>query len=777
MWEEKIVKELLWEQEEPRWVEKKIVREILKQEVQPRFWIKKQLLRELLYTEGHIEKNIIKMIFEQEPFITSVFPVEKKWLVRELLEKIPSEYVEKKLVREVLFNKSVEKKIAQEILKEELLIGEPRFVEKKLIREILKQKVQPRFWLKKQLIRELLYLEEPRHIEKSIIKMIVEHESVLGHVFPVEKKWLVRELLEKIPTEYVEKKLVREILFENKLVEKQLIRKQLFEQEPVELMTRQFEKVMYPTMEQRTVMPVVYNYPIDLTLPLVETELFCHKVEGRHIFPTSGYLHMVWKSLAKLQGVYEIEKLPVVFENVEFHRPTIMMVRGTPVKKIVEFKVKIVPTTGLFEIVESEKVVVSGRVKVATKRVYETVLPQREQFYLPVEETLRREEIYEQLKQLKNIEVEEELKTLLKTDIKCQYGEMLWTGKWIPFLEGLVQMKQFAKRRTTGFMLPRRIGQLTIDPIMHQQYVEKKLLNKLCFEQQIFNKHHVLPLVYDRRVKKTVVGGVELVELKGMFVPRIEKIEREILFQQQPLFQTVYNKVVVPETLFGSEEMIGEELPVEMLLHKIKREYTQYYVEECKRFAEYIVKKTVEKELLTTLVRPTTIVPTPLPVVLKHLIKKIQCERKYAHLLREEPIIGHIVLGGEFLQLLKTIVEEIHLIKEETTVLRRVQCLLVERLYKTLEKDVVINMVLAKPYFVKVFKTILEQQPIERIYQQLPWTTLYEREPRFLRNTTILPEVPVVPRFFDLEQRMKMFEEPRFRVFRTPSERVFNKYL
>jgi len=134
---------------------------------------------------------------------------------------------------------------------------------------------------------------------------------------------------------------------------------------------------------------------------------------------------------------------------------------------------------------------------------------------------------------------------------------------------------------------------------------------------------------------------------------------------------------------------------------------------------------------------------------------------------------------------LKTIVEEIHLIKEET-LLRRVQCLLVERLYKTLEKDIIINMVgQVKPYFVQVFKTILEQPeillPQQRFYQvpQLPWTTLYEREPRFLRNTTtLLPEVPVVPRFFDLEQRMKMFEEPRFRgVFRTPSERVFNKYL
>jgi len=393
------------------------------------------------------------------------------------------------------------------------------------------------------------------------------------------------------------------------------------------------------------------------------------------------------------------------------------------------------------------------------------------------------------LKQLKGIEVEEELKTLLKTDITCQYGEMLWTGKWIPFLEGLIQMKQFAKRRTTGIMLPRRITQLIIDPIMHQEYVEKKLINQLYNQQ--YNKY-VLPVVYDRCVKKTVVGGVKIVELKGQFVPCIEQLEREILFQQQPFFggvyptTTLFNKVVVPEMPLMNEYLptttvFGEELPIEMLLHKIKREYVQYYVEECKRFAQYIVKKTIVEPTTvfntTTLIRPT-IVPTPLPVTLKHLIEKIKYERKY---LSQEPIINAIVQGGEFLQLLKTIVEEIHLIKEET-LLRRVKCVLVEKLFKTLEKDVIINMVgHVKPHFVQIFKTILEQPeivlPQQRFYQPtLPWTTLYEQQPRFLRNTTVLPEV-VAPRFFDLEQRMKMFEEPRMKIFRSPSELVFNKYL
>jgi len=719
--EKKLISELLWEQEEPRFVEKKIIRELLNQEVEPRIWEQKQLIRE--------------------------------------------------------------------ILKEEI---EPRqWEQKKLVNEVLNQEVvEPRFWIKKQLLRELLFIEEAnKHVEKKVLREILFNQELIN-VFPVEKKWLLRKVFEQIPTEYVEKKLIREILFNQEVIPttypvvEKILREQIYEQP--ELMTRQFEKLNMTCPLEQTIMPVVFKYPIDLTLPVIEKEILCHQVEGRCIYPTSGYLHMVWKSLAKLQGVMEIEKLPVVFEKVEFHRPTIMMVRGTPVKKIFEFKVKIVPTTGLFEIVENEKVIVSGCVKVAqTKRVYETVLPQFQQLQqqqLYGEELLRGEEIYHELKQLKGIELEEELKTLVKTDLKCQYGEMLWTGKWIPFLEGLIQMKQFAKRRTMGVMLPRRITQLIIDPIMHQEYVEKKILNKMYYNQLV-NKH-VLPVVYDRRVKKTVVGGVEIVELKGMFVPRIEKIEREILFQQQPYFVQqpgMYTtpKMVVPELFEQQLPLFGEELPVELVLNKLKREYVQYYVEECKRFAEYIVKKTLET---TTLLRP--IVPTPLPVTLKHLIQKIQYERKYFQYFQHEPIFTAIVQGGEFLQLLKCIVEEIHLIKEESLI-RRVKCLLVEnlRFYKTLEKDVLINMINVKPHFVQLFKTILEQPeillPQQRFVQ--PWTTTVfeqEQQPRFLRNTTVVPELPItMPRFFDLEPRMKMFQEPRLRVFRSPSEYVFNKYL
>jgi len=431
-----------------------------------------------------------------------------------------------------------------------------------------------------------------------------------------------------------------------------------------------------------------------------------------------------------------------------------MTVRGTPVKEIFNFHVKIHPVTGLFQVVEEEKVIVTGRVRVI-KRENVVVVPQQLPVFLPI----RGEEIYQQLK-LKGIEVEEELKTLIGADLKCQYGQMLWTGKWVSFLEGLVQLKTFAKRHTIcgGIMMPRRIEQLTINPIAHLQYVQQ-------LQQQ------VLPVVYDRRIKKTVVGGIELVELKGQFVPRIEQLEREVLFQQ---FQQQQQQ----QSIFFPTYKGFETVEITAELEQLQQEFVHYYVEECKRIAQYIVKKVnntntlfFEEPLMTT-----TVVVRPVPQTLQYLINKVnKYERKvYQHL----PLLTAIVeqQGLELLQLLKTIVEEIQLVQEQEQILRRVKYFFGHknvRFYQTIEQDVILaNLVRnVKPHFVQIFKTILEQLEIMPCQ---PWTGINNTivEPRMIRNNVVFPEF-VMPSTY--EQTLE--QEPRLRLFRSPSEIVLPKYF
>lgn len=52
-----------------------------------------------------------------------------------------------------------------------------------------------------------------------------------------------------------------------------------------------------------------------------------HTIDGRVIFPATGYLCIVWKTLARALGL-AVEQLPVVFEDVVLHQATILPKTG-----------------------------------------------------------------------------------------------------------------------------------------------------------------------------------------------------------------------------------------------------------------------------------------------------------------------------------------------------------------------------------------------------------------------------------------------------------------
>lgn len=65
---------------------------------------------------------------------------------------------------------------------------------------------------------------------------------------------------------------------------------------------------------------------------------------------------LAWKTLAKLRNK-NFDEMPIVLENVQFHRATIMPKEGT-----VKFLVNIFDGTGDFEICEGGTLTVSGKI-------------------------------------------------------------------------------------------------------------------------------------------------------------------------------------------------------------------------------------------------------------------------------------------------------------------------------------------------------------------------------------------------------------------------------
>jgi len=288
------------------------------------------------------------------------------------------------------------------------------------------------------------------------------------------------------------------------------------------------------------------KYTVDIESLLErESYLLNHQVNGRVLYPTTGYLYLVWKSLAQMQRQqprtgsftqpilldsvfgqsYGLEQLPpVCFENIQIHRATVLREQPqqiviVPQNRRVLFQINIQPTTGLFEIVEGKNVIVTGRVYIPSTGA-EFVTPFKTQWESQVRCNLvvPQEQVYEKFR-LSGYEFNGEFQPIVRSNVSGTQGELLWTGKWIPFLDAMLQMNVFAQQQLGGeqlrqTVLPTRIRSVKINPIEHLIRAEKFV---------------TLPVVHDLYTNKTLCGCVEITGLqvtpvvlpRGQFYPTI----------------------------------------------------------------------------------------------------------------------------------------------------------------------------------------------------------------------------------------------------------------
>ncbi|PIO30635.1 hypothetical protein AB205_0176750 [Aquarana catesbeiana] len=81
-----------------------------------------------------------------------------------------------------------------------------------------------------------------------------------------------------------------------------------------------------------------------------------HCIDGRVLYPATGYLVLAWRTLARSLGVV-MEQTPVIFEEVTIHRATILPKTG-----IVQLEVRLMPASKRFEVSESGNLAASGKI-------------------------------------------------------------------------------------------------------------------------------------------------------------------------------------------------------------------------------------------------------------------------------------------------------------------------------------------------------------------------------------------------------------------------------
>ncbi|KAG5885209.1 hypothetical protein JTB14_012232 [Gonioctena quinquepunctata] len=231
-----------------------------------------------------------------------------------------------------------------------------------------------------------------------------------------------------------------------------------------------------------------------------------HTIDGRVLFPATGYLTLVWKTYAKLRNE-DFEQLPVVLEDVQFHRATIMPKEGS-----VKFLINIFEGTGEFELCEGGSVAVTGKIYVPEDVSKESLdltkpLAKAEQDVLP----LNTADIYKELR-LRGYDYTGIFRGISESDNRGISGKLKWENNWISFIDTMLQFSILGQN-TKELYLPTRLQRAFINPKEHLNAI-----NSLPEQED-------LPVHMYRNIGVIKSAGIELRGMKASLAPRRQQAQ------------------------------------------------------------------------------------------------------------------------------------------------------------------------------------------------------------------------------------------------------------
>ncbi|CAH1155577.1 unnamed protein product [Phaedon cochleariae] len=190
-------------------------------------------------------------------------------------------------------------------------------------------------------------------------------------------------------------------------------------------------------------------------------------VDGKIVFPVSGYLVIVWKSFAKLKNM-DFQKLPVVFTDVHFHRTIIISDKNS-----VRFLINILEGTGGFEVCENGSVVASGKISVPEDASTESMVLPELNNTSEEEKVLRltSNDIYKELR-LRGYDYRGIFKGIIESDGLGLRGTLAWKNNWTTFIDTMLQFSSLRKNSRDLYVIT-RLQRLSINPNKHLEFIQK----------------------------------------------------------------------------------------------------------------------------------------------------------------------------------------------------------------------------------------------------------------------------------------------------------------
>lgn len=225
-----------------------------------------------------------------------------------------------------------------------------------------------------------------------------------------------------------------------------------------------------------------------------------HTIDGRILFPATGYLVLVWKTFAKMQNV-DYQKLPVVFETVKFQRATIMPKEGD-----VKFLINIFMGTGEFEICENGSVAVTG--KVSTPENPDKMLLNIPAPIVKNESELlelNKNDVYKELR-LRGYDYTGVFQGIKSANNRGGVGKLLWYD-WISYIDTMLQFT-ILENDSRGLYVPVRMQYAAINPMHHLEYIKN------------YDQNEGIPVYSYSNIDVIKSGGIEIRKMKPSLISK-----------------------------------------------------------------------------------------------------------------------------------------------------------------------------------------------------------------------------------------------------------------
>ncbi|XP_010131413.1 PREDICTED: fatty acid synthase, partial [Buceros rhinoceros silvestris] len=258
----------------------------------------------------------------------------------------------------------------------------------------------------------------------------------------------------------------------------------------------------FPSGSKGSASASVYN--IDASPGAPDHYLVGHCIDGRVLYPATGYLVLAWRTLARSLGM-DMKQIAVMFEEVTIHQATILPKNGS-----VQLEVRLMPASHCFEVSGNGNLVVSGKISLLENTALKNFHNQSD-FHTQVDMSskldLLKEDIYQEL-HLRGYNYGPTFQGLLECNSEASTGKVLWNGNWVTFLDTLLHVVILAEPGRS-LRLPTRIRSVCIDPVLHQEQV--------CQYQDSIEAFGV---VMDHCLNSVKAGGVQINGLHASVAPR-----------------------------------------------------------------------------------------------------------------------------------------------------------------------------------------------------------------------------------------------------------------